>query len=809
MPLPPEDGSSLESLVEESLKRVPSFPANAKAGKTLRQRLLGKLPAISAAVFGAAFSIPGNPVGTPAVMGALTYALADTASRMRKRDRASEKRTVDREGAGAAYYGFFSLKPLFSAISAATALSVSVSLATKDMGLGSDVASYYSGLLRHFPDIMPLLSYSLANGLGAYVLLSGAERVFHPDSVKVIAGRVRHRFYKATRQPQKAAASLEQIVSVPHSREAEVSALLQLGDDYLEAGQNEEAANADKRMLDAAKRKDGSLGVSDWPVGKVTKQNQKTGGRSSISDGETPYVKLQRAMHRFAAGNYPEAHAMLTELVAADPENRQRRRVRALFFEATGNDALADLEMRIYEAQLRNDNGLAYRLVGESRNDVLVPKSETKAMPDVYVKRSKNRLSLEEEVRNIAAFSGRQHGRLPRVMGQRLDGEYHGLSLESLGEATMHQKALAGTLTYSDIKSVIDMLVDTIADGEALAKEGKIRVSEPISAEKYTYTVAEGLADGQSAEQQNSFEGESIYFVNRLVDIFALRVQKSNKIEFSPGFMEALVKGAMTINATLCSDKFLNFAYTDFNPRNIIFSSLHGDLVGKVDWEQIRKAPVVLELVNILEFYGSNLGPVVHRELMGHFIRRMEKEFTMKINEKKFALLYEVAAVARHLELTGYMSRDSETNPEYNRAQVYNYLRARMHLASLIRSASKESGDVKGSLEGMLSALESTPILKDAALQRRLEQEIVSRLHLSTAYSLRELGQKRFWLEMLSDIKPEALGQLFRPITFKADDIALPAVMLVGLPATLGSLAAYAIASYAAIGAVMPALPVP
>jgi len=772
------DGGSLEELIQQSLRQNPSFSSKIKTKLPLRQRLVAKLPAISTAVAGGALSIPGNYIGTPIVVGGLTYLLADSSLKDWRRSKLSKKRTVGRE-TPPVQESISGVKPVFLIFSAALSVGMPLAFFTFDKDFSS--SRYYQELIPYIPQLLSVLPYAMVNTLATYTALNKVERLFHPDSAKLMVARAKSAVYRLRGEKEKAAVSLEKIVSVPHSKEKEAAALLQLGDLYTKAGMTTEAVNAYKRMLVAARRKDESVGASDWLIGNA----HKTKISSSRNDGLS--YKVQAAMHDFMSGDYSEAHSVLTAAVAAEPENRQLHRIRALFFEATGNEKEADLEMRIYVELLRKDKSLAFKALGESRNEVLVPVDETQEMPDVYIKRSKNKASLDEEVRIITAFSELLPGKLPRVISQGVDGEYHYIVLESLGNSTMHRKALKGMLDYSDVKSVIDLLVDVAFAGARLEVEGKITVAEPITAEKYTYS------DGSN---QPNF---STWFTHRMTDIFASKVQKSNGVVLDDKFMTAFLPGAAVINETLFGNRAWNYVYTDFTPRNIIFSGLVGSLNGKIDWELVRKAPILIELVNVLEFYGLNLGPVAHAELKNYFLHQMEKQFPGRIDKKSFGILYEVAAVARHLELIGYMSRDAETNPEYNRAQVHNLLMAKIHLASVIRCAPPES---KQPLEGMLTALDQTPILKDEELQRRLEQELRQQVMPPNTYLIHELSRKSYWKDFFR-FSPR---ELFTPLRIKTEDFA-PAIAGAVVVATLAGIAAYNAASYIIMSGIMPSLP--
>ncbi|MBI2141344.1 hypothetical protein HYU16_02875 [Candidatus Woesearchaeota archaeon] len=815
----PDGGQSLEELIEQSLRQTVSFDTaqvalrqRGKEKPTLQQRLMEKMPA-AAAVANAALSIPGNPAYTPVAVGALTYILADKAARIAANDKRIEHQGLGTETAAGIYNRLFQFKPVFSAISFATALagSVSYDLYKRQVDLSSDFSGFYSGLFQQLPNLTPEIAFSVVNGLGAYVLLSGLERLLHSESLATAAHIVAVKFDKITGKPGKAISHLERLANVPHSKEKEKAVLLRLGDAYMKAGQSAEAMNAYKRMLRAAARQDDSRGISDWLIRRKVRRSYRG---SSAEEGI--YTRVQKAMHEFAGGNLAAANSLLAQAAAAEPRNRQLRRIRALFFEATGNEAAANLEMHIYSGLLRQDPSLAFAAVGESRNEVLVdPDGE------LYIKRSRNKASLDEEVENIIAFSRELPGMLPRVVRQGFDGQYHYIELESMGSATMLQKAINGTLSRSDVKAVLDLLVKVIVAGEKLRKEGKIKVAEPAAAATYSYSIAnvpsvaeQFRKEGVNPEQPNTAQGFSVYFMHRIFDLFISRVQASNGVDFSEKFANSVLEGTAGLGFVLLQDPSTWAVYTDWTQRNPIFGGLHGNLCGKVDWEQVRILPVFFELVNILEFYGPHIGPVAHKELTEYFIGRLEKGTHQRVNRKILKMRYEAAAVLRHLELVGYRSRDTATNPENLRAQIYHHLMARMHLVEAIRHTPSLfpkplAREARQTLEEMLTDLENESILKEKGQQQQLESEIRPLLIPGIAYLRHEITQKSYWQEFLLSFSPKrTINEILhpKPSPYKDSGLAVPATVLLGFPSALAAIAAYMSLSYAAMQKIMPSL---
>ncbi len=801
----PSRGGELERLVEESLGQTPSFDGVDSEDETkktsLKSRLIGKLPAVSASVGNALLSIPNNPVYTPPAVAALTYLLSNSAFGLARKNRLA-KGTAAAGKSESNYNQAFAYKLPLSMLSGAAAFGISAasSLYKMNASLGVGTGSFYLELAQQLPSLTPELAFGFANGLGAYAMLSGIERLMHSESLATLKQKSLRAIYGIAGNRSKTINCLEQMLRVHHSKKKEAAILLQLGDAYADAGMNAEATNTYKRMLMAAARKDDLTGVSDWLIRKH-KSPQNNHSRTGNKPAEGIYGKIQEAMHEFANGNLESANSSLKDSAAAEPYNRQLRRIRALFFEATGNYQQANLEMRIYEGLLRQDPNMTFRALGESRNEVIVPNDETAGMPDIYIKRSKDMASLEEEVNNINAFSAELPGLLPRVVGQGFDGEYHYITIESLGTATMKQKAAAGMLTEADARATLDLLINVMVAGEKLEKEGRITVSRPIEAETYVYS-ARGLypeEDVDAAQPNFTEDGSrlSLYFAHRVTDLFILTVKKLNGVEFSEEHAEKIRDGAFVLGEVYSQEPLLNRTYTDFTHGNIIFQSVAGNLNGKIDWEKTRSLPVMFELVNILEFYTHNFGHATQASLMEYFISRFEKAMHLRINRRAFNLIYHAAAVQRHLELVGYRSRDTAANPDNAKAQVYDHIMARMHLQTILNA----SPAIKQPLEQMLGALEEAPILKDKRQQGEIEAQVRSTIMTGIPYTLHEMRQKSFWSSMLFPAEPavqhaKSLDKRFR--------YGMGTVL--GIPATLGAIGAYTVLSFFAMQQIMPSM---
>jgi len=102
--------------------------------------------------------------------------------------------------------------------------------------------------------------------------------------------------------------------------------------------------------------------------------------------------------------------------------------------------------------------------------------------------------------------------------------------------------------------------------------------------------------------------------------------------------------------------------YKDANVRNWAIDEF--DNVTAFDFEGKRYAPVVMDLIHLIEFGGEYVEPEEKEKLLFHYIDRFE-HYTHElgkgifINRKAFTYQYEAARLQRHLELANYRARDA------------------------------------------------------------------------------------------------------------------------------------------------------
>ncbi|MBI2143643.1 hypothetical protein HYU17_00635 [Candidatus Woesearchaeota archaeon] len=791
---------SLEALIEKSLRIKPLFekthPAGAEAApKTLIERLLP----LSAAAANAVLSSPGNPAYAPAAVGALTYILASKTARLAK---LNSKISTATYGLGPSFASnvLFQFKGLAAIVSGMVSFAIPYSAKSFGDETGSSL-DWFAELAKSLPSFAPEIAYGTLSGFGTYVLLTGLQHVAHPQSLLTA-------WHMLRKNPEKMA-------GIPHSKEKEIGLLLQMGDAFLDSKNFAGAAGAYKGLLQSAMRTDGKTGISDWLVGRA---------KNVQAYGTTIPNPLQQAMHEFAAGNHESAHSLLAYAIRIEPNNRDLHRIRALFFQVLGEKSAADLEMRIFVELARRDAESIFELVGESRNRVLTIKGGRTR--DIYVKEGPAS-SFDDEARNISEFSREIPGRLPSVVGM-CPADAKGkaaMAVESMGNATMLQKAITGNLTAQDVESTIDLLLEVLTAGEKLRKQGKIKVAEPISLPTYIYSSQTALKSlGRNAVQENVHEENGtkqtpLYFAHRVNDLFVLGVQEHNGIEFTQEFADKVMNGAAVLNYLLLEHPLikqgtLNGVYTDFTHRNIIFDSLSGALKGKIDWEQIKVLPVMFELVNILEFYRVNFSASQIESFQKYFVNRFEHASGAKISMSQFSFLYHTAAAIRHLELISYRSRDAAFNPENASAQAYHHLMARMHLVEVIAKAPiTQNHPARAALEEMLQQLDMTPIMKDARQQKELESEV--RLHATRAgpsmrYLAHEASQKAYWKDFFSPPqnflrRPHLTNTPYRKASV-AENLASNASVIIGVPAALATAGTFDTALYFALQTIMPSL---
>lgn len=715
----PDEEGNIESVIEESLKATPLFSDRnfLQDEKTLADRLVPVLVATSATFL----SIPGTQLYVPIAVGAATFVLAKQAWAFRQhnlRVRQQGGITAGHAEAPEMFNRLFSAKPYISLIGAALGFSAGTIASGKVKAYGWEA---YADAAKNIQSLTPEIAYSLATGLGTYVIFGGLERALHPETVKTARSLLSHNAQRKLHNYSQAAASLEAIAQIPHSKEKEAALMLLLGDARLSARRPTEALLAYKAMLTAASREDGLAGISDWVI------QAKPEGFSELlgepNDLEQMCTEIGKAMHMVAERNYSAADAALARSIRKNPGNRHLHRMRALLMEATGNHEIATAAMKAYQGILLRDPTVSFRILGESRNEVLVPIDEAEPMPDLYIKRSDSKNSIDEEVKNLEAFSRELPGKIPKVLRTGFDGTKHYVVLESLGHTTLHQRAIAGKLSFSDAKATIDLLLAVIAAGEKLGRLGKINIRESANEPRYTYTMSGNAAAkpflGNDDAMPNIQDGINFYFGHRILDLFALRVMASNGVHFDDEYFYQLGRGAVALSLTL--DPTIFSTYSDFTRKNIICGEYAGNVKGKADFENIRRLPAFFELVNILEFYSPTFADVPHEFFFNYFRRRFDALKGVAVNPDIRRTQYEACAVLRNLELVGYRSRDTATNPDNLRAQVYHHLMARNHLESVARKAPER---LRLPMREMLKTLNTRPIMPDASLQRELEHEI-------------------------------------------------------------------------------------
>ncbi len=780
MPDEGEPDSELEAMINESLAQKPSFqngrPFDKKPGKPLLDFLL---PA-SAAAATAALSFPGNPFYTPPAVGAITYMLTDKAVGLLR-----ESGNFKGESLPLATSNLYNrvlriFKPVFSAAAVLSALAFSSTQASGSQTEGS---------------ISPELAYAAVSGISAYIVLSGLERVLHSQSLSTTVHLLGARWNRARGQPEKEASHLEQISNVPHSKEKEASLLLRLGNSYLEAGQGIQAIDTHKRFLRSSGREDTSAGPSDWLI-------------RANSNSNAPEGSVQKAMHEYFHGELESANATLAQAAANEPKNRQLHVIRALFFRATGNDALADRELLIYERLVQG-----YEPFGKTRNIVSVPKDDSSLAPELFAKGSAKRVTLEEELDTITALSGepplRPIGQLPPIIETRERGGNLEAVLGSIGDANLKQKTLAGMLTEGDLKKTMDLLVNTTLSLYGLYKQGKIKVHEPMLAETYTYQFGDMLKElGMEATHPNIVNGQTLYFSHWINDVFILGVQRYNGINFTDKFSQAVFNGVLALSSKLLEEPRLNLPYSDFTYPNIIVSSTPGDVTGKADFEQIRILPFLLEMVNVLEMYQPNLAQGQFNELFEYALKNLGYGLGQSLDTRVLGKRYHSAATIRHLGLIGYRSRDSVSNPQDVKAQAYHYLMAKMHLADAIGTVERPE---RAALKEMQEQIESTPILNDERQQREIELEIRRQIGLpNNAYLAHEFTSKRHLKGMAKDFfGPGQLRDVWPPwknFTVKNSGLVKATAIFIELPLVGAAGTATAIPVYYAMQKIMPSL---
>jgi hypothetical protein len=220
--------------------------------------------------------------------------------------------------------------------------------------------------------------------------------------------------------------------------------------------------------------------------------------------------------------------------------------------------------------------------------------------------------------------------------------------MEYSGDKTLQDLADDGTLKYEHLSDTIELLAEVQEEGNR--SEGALTIENVIDAPLYI--------DRHGHSHPNTVSGNSIYFINRLEDLFYKPMEEHyNKKVIED---EDLIRLCTPINNIL-AHLSAGFSKDSFRKNWV----MGGDSkVVAIDFGTLRKLPSQIELVNILE--GSkgieDAGQII--DLIETYIDYYSRFSHEKIGRQQYINGYYPCAVQRHLELVGY-SRMGYLKPPY------------------------------------------------------------------------------------------------------------------------------------------------
>jgi hypothetical protein len=166
-----------------------------------------------------------------------------------------------------------------------------------------------------------------------------------------------------------------------------------------------------------------------------------------------------------------------------------------------------------------------------------------------------------------------------------------------------------------------------------------LRIEDVI--EKETYVDRHGIV------HPNKVDGKSIYFVNRVEDMFLDVLYEHYGTNINK---EEFLQSYKTIN-DLITQLPRGISKDSFR-KNWIWNS-RGNVVA-IDFGTLRLLPSQIELVNILEGCKDSVSEEEIKRLMQEYVNLRRRSGDETIEHEAFQRGYSTCAVQRHLELVGY-----------------------------------------------------------------------------------------------------------------------------------------------------------
>lgn len=206
----------------------------------------------------------------------------------------------------------------------------------------------------------------------------------------------------------------------------------------------------------------------------------------------------------------------------------------------------------------------------------------------------------------------------------------------------------------------------------------------------------ESYVDRNGKSIPNIVEGMSRYPLNRLDDMFLGVLIERGTID--QGIRGELLECYEPVNRILVEAP--RVAYKDANPDNFLISESRG--IVAIDFERLRLMPPQMELINLLEWYGEELGAKERGRLIEYYIKGFEGVFGRDFDRDYFMGLYFACGVDRHLYLVGYREKEKKADEQRFHLRFAHEHVGKLRTHSLVRAEEREK---LKTLEGLLEKI--------------------------------------------------------------------------------------------------------
>lgn len=233
-----------------------------------------------------------------------------------------------------------------------------------------------------------------------------------------------------------------------------------------------------------------------------------------------------------------------------------------------------------------------------------------------------------------------------------------------------------------------------------------VRIEDVIDREYYV--------DRRGISRPNKLDESSIYFINRVDDLFLSFAKKYAGV--SEDQSNVFLDSYRVINDMLV--KHPRKLYKDSTPKNMVWGR-YGNVVA-IDFERLTLMPPQLELVKLLEFDSKEyLAEEQIEKLLQQYIW-LEEQNSHAVESKNFLRTYYAAGAHSHLCLAGYITSYFHFE-SVDRGEFMAHLnRAKRHIKRLAEELDRDThkGDGEGKTEGPLS--EKNKIITESDKVRKL-----------------------------------------------------------------------------------------